>query len=92
MPTPARAERIEQALRAALDASFACGEWSDDSSEPWDRVFARSEKAAARLRKILHIDKVEAPCPDCAGYGRFDNPGDILGTEMCMGCQGTGKA
>lgn len=46
--------RFEKALKEALDASFECGEWNrDDSDEDWEDVYERSNKANAKLRKLV---------------------------------------
>lgn len=46
--------RVESAIAAVMTTSFECGAWDrNESDEEYDTVWARSERATARLRKML---------------------------------------
>lgn len=61
-------------------------------------VAANAPRSAERVRRALksvegarrNADRFR--CRTCDGQGRLENPHDLLGTETCPSCAGTGRA
>jgi hypothetical protein len=55
-------ERLERLLKRHNEAQWEAAEWNrDESEQPWERVYARSVKAEAALRKAIGLPEVTLP-------------------------------
>ena len=67
-------------------------EWAEKIGEKFQELMAEDGTDMLQFLDLVDHEIIpDFPCQECRGKGRLPNPGDILGTETCPACGGTGR-